>query len=89
VKDDRTDEAKLLNMTRDQESSFWEAYMLATLNPWWDTAIEQHESGDDTLMEGIKERAMRDTCKGLNISFESGIKIIDQILSDPKDIADK
>lgn len=63
-------------LTRNEKIDFWAAYMKAVLNPWSDTAIEQQEAGDDTLIEGIKKRALRDTCAQFGVTWEQGVQII-------------
>lgn len=74
-----TAEARRINLTRDEEISFWFEYMMAAARgPWSDSALEQHEAGDDTLLNGIKRKAMKEGCAKFGISVESGNLIISQ-----------
>ena len=67
--------------TQEEKNSFVDAYVIRLLNPWWASACEQYEAGDATLMEGIKKKAMEETCREFGIVFDEDVGIfVNQLL---------
>lgn len=69
-------------LSPNEGNSFVFAYFDAVTNPWWHSAMQQHYAGDDKLMNEIKKKAMRETCKNFGIAPEYGMQLVNEFIAD-------